>query len=163
MDLYKTYISPIVIRTFLFLCKLYGATHSILIETYKNNTTIKSLVNNIIINLFQRTEPTSIPWTCCCYINTENKYEETYNYFFANIIETDLIDNDSDKSYANTYFSKLTETFTNTEILFPLVILKTEAQPNDTAYIVRIGGKKYDNILLEKSTAKFLSIIYSHQ
>lgn len=176
MDLYQTYILPVATTYFLTFCKYYNEAKNILFNIYTTNELVKIVTDNtytISTQLYcfltsQKIEPEILPWISTAWmlyspdkLTQQLYYNEKYN--FMDIVTTDLFKQSDRDNYANQYFSKISEDFTQ-EKLDPIVILKTVVgdDSSEEVYIVRRMSSKYDKLSFEKTAAKFISIEYNH-
>jgi len=178
MDLYNTHIVPLASMYFLCFCRFYGSVKDMLYNIYATNEIVKLVTDKTYLSYLhlycfligQKVEPESVPWISTVYMESHPnrvtqtlQLRENYTHNFTSIITADLFGSSDTVQYANQYFSKVSNDFTE-DHLSPLVIFKTFSvnSVEEELYIVRRGGSTYDNLSFDKSNAKFLSIEYNH-
>ena len=178
MDLYNTHIVPLATMYFLSFCRFYGSIKDILYNIYTTNEIVKLVTDKTYLSYIhvycfligQKMEPESVPWISTVSMESFPKrvtqtlqLRENYTHNFTNIITADLFGASDTAQYANKYFSKVSNEFTEDQ-LSPLVIFKTISMDSvgEELYIVRRGGSSYDNLSFDKSDTKFISIEYNH-
>jgi hypothetical protein len=144
-----------------------------LLAIYYENETVKMIADRLYLQSFQlycflidqRTEPIHLPWISTSWIEKNQfltiQYKEKFTNTFANIISADIFGPEDNAKFANLYFSKTSNECTENQ-LDPIVIFKTSMEDGSLGYIVRRGGFAYNDISLEKSNVRLLSIEYTY-
>jgi hypothetical protein len=112
------------------------------------DTTCMVYVRLLSFLIGQKMELVTLPWVSRSWIQIYPERLSQQMQLKENIIQGD--------------FSKISDTPFREDQLNPIVIIKRELNNSSSGYIVRRGSSNYDNISVDRSNTKFLSVEYSH-
>ena len=176
----EIYIYPALITAFMKLCRLYNSVSDFFIDIYNSNENIKTIVDEVQYNVSsaysfminRKMAPRDPIWCCSVWLTPNDisitryyNYNEEYSNFFTKYFCNDLFEfyTDCHSEYAMRYIQCIISYLTKKpEAIYPLLIIKTITPENVSFFSVRISKFPVVPFVYKKSTAKFISIEYTH-
>ena len=174
------YVYPAFITIFMKVCRIYNTISDYSIYLYKSNENIRTIVDEVcylststysfMIN--RKTEPRDPVWFCYSWLTLNEhrltkyyNYNEEYSQFFTKYFCNDLFEfyPDCDAMYAMRYLESINSYIAKKpDAMLPLLVIKAISPENHTFFSVCRAKSPLAPFIYKKSSAKFISIEYTH-
>jgi len=176
----ETYIYPALITVFMKACRMYNTVADYLISFYNTNENVKTIVDEVEYKATQvysfminrKTAPRDPIWFCTAWLTPNDisltryyNYNEEYLHFFTKYFCNDLFEfgPDCHSEYAIRYLQSVNSYLEKKPLtMYPLLIIKTITPENVPFFSVRNAKSPLAPFTYKKSSAKFISIEYTH-